>query len=226
MKKTSYLLLLTFLFSASISFARVQYSSELEVDGEELAIGNFLNWSTSFEENSEVFFVEKSIDNGQSFEVIGQVTAAGNTQKGKEYRFLDLNVIDGTVWYRLRQVDLDKTESFSNVAEIEKLINNNLVIKDINTIEVKKEFVVQLESFVNGPLEYVLTDNQGMIVMENGQNLINGLNTIIIDLENEPKGNYKLTMRLENEIEILNFMKIGDEIMEKPNVASKNTKRE
>ncbi len=225
MKKISYLLLLTF-FTSSISFARVQYSSELEVDGEELAIGNFLNWSTSFEENSEVFFVEKSIDNGQNFEVIGQVSAAGNTQKGKEYRFLDLNVIDGTVWYRLRQVDLDKTESFSNVAEIEKLVVNNLVIKDINTIEVKKEFVVQLESFVNGTLEFVLTDNQGTIVMENGQNLINGLNTIVVDLENEPKGNYKLTMRMDKEVEILNFMKIGDEIMEKPNVASKNTKRE
>ena len=166
MKKITYISIVAILLISSISFARVQYSNELEVDGEELAIGNFLNWSTSFEENSDVFFVEKSMDNGQNFEVIGQVSAAGNTLKGKEYRFLDLNVTDGTVWYRLRQVDKDKTESFSNVAEIEKLVANNLVIKDINTIEVKKEFVVQLESFKNGTLEYVLTDGHGTIVME------------------------------------------------------------
>ncbi len=225
MKKITYLVL-SLLFISSLSFARVQYSSELEVDGEELAIGNFLNWSTSFEENSDVFFVEKSTDNGQNFEVIGQVSAAGNTAKGKEYRFLDLNVVDGAAWYRLRQVDLDKTESFSNVAEIEKLVSNNLVIKDINTIEVSKEFVVQLESFVAGPLEYVLTDGHGTIVMENGQNLINGINTVIVDLENEPKGNYKLTMRMEKEVEVLNFVKVADAIKDKPNVASKNTKRE
>ena len=33
-------------------------------------------------------------------------------------------------------------------------------------------------------------------------------------------------MRMDKEVEILNFMKMGDAIMDKPNVASKNKKRE
>ena len=77
-----------------------------------------LDWQTANEINSSYFDVERSID-GFRFEKIGQVKAAGNSTTTRYYQFTDPLPVKGMNYYRLKQVDLDGTSSYSEVRKIE-----------------------------------------------------------------------------------------------------------
>lgn len=76
-----------------------------------------LDWTTALEQNSGHFIVEYSRD-GQSWETIGQVQAAGNSSIVKEYTFTHLSPVTGNNYYRLQEVDLDGKASYSSVREV------------------------------------------------------------------------------------------------------------
>ena len=81
-----------------------------------------LKWSTASEKNSQAFEVERSL-NGSSFERIGTVAAAGNSSSARAYELLDNQVPktpspQAPIYYRLKQLDLDGTFSYSPVRSV------------------------------------------------------------------------------------------------------------
>jgi hypothetical protein len=87
-----------------------------------------LNWKTASEINSGYFGVERSIDNGNSFETIGEVAASGTTQTVHNYQFKDKGVALlnlQKVIYRLKLVDLDGGFAYSNLSELKFLTQEN-----------------------------------------------------------------------------------------------------
>ncbi|MEM7657903.1 MAG: T9SS type A sorting domain-containing protein, partial [Bacteroidota bacterium] len=79
-----------------------------------------LEWATAVEINSDFFEVQRSED-GLAFQPIGTEPAAGNTESLRSYRFTDQNLTvspTGRWYYRLKQVDLDGTFSFSTTQEL------------------------------------------------------------------------------------------------------------
>jgi len=85
--------------------------------GQAGSTGNVLRWATASEANSDRFEVERSAD-GQEFAKIGQLAAAGTTSAAHSYQFTDIATPAGTSYYRLRQVDLDGTASYSPVVTL------------------------------------------------------------------------------------------------------------
>lgn len=71
-----------------------------------------LTWATATEENNQYFEVERSQD-GKNFTAIGRVSGMGTTQQAQQYRFKDVKPLTGTLYYRLKQVDLDGTSDLS-----------------------------------------------------------------------------------------------------------------
>ncbi|MBT8379818.1 MAG: choice-of-anchor J domain-containing protein [Ignavibacteria bacterium] len=76
-----------------------------------------LKWSTSTETNNLGFEVEKKT--GTEFRAIGFINGSGTTTEPQEYSFTDVNSEVGVNYYRLKQVDLDGSYSYSEVVEIE-----------------------------------------------------------------------------------------------------------
>lgn len=79
-----------------------------------------LNWTTALEKNSKAFEVERSAD-GKSFGRIGEVAAQGSSSSAAvAYSYLDREAaqVAGLVYYRLRQVDLDGTATYSPVRSV------------------------------------------------------------------------------------------------------------
>jgi hypothetical protein len=74
-----------------------------------------LDWETANEANYTNFTVERSTDDGKTFDVIGglQGTGAGN------YSLLDKKPGDGENFYRLKQEDINNTITYSNVVEVQ-----------------------------------------------------------------------------------------------------------
>lgn len=73
-----------------------------------------LEWQTSAETNSAFFDVERSRD-GKTFSGIGQLKSAGNSTKLRTYTHIDASAPAGIAYYRLKQVDIDGTHSYSTI---------------------------------------------------------------------------------------------------------------
>lgn len=75
-----------------------------------------VQWETAAEKNNDYFLVERSSDN-EHFEIIGRVMGSGTTTTIHKYELEDPIPLNGTGYYRLKQVDFDgRTETFKIVA--------------------------------------------------------------------------------------------------------------
>jgi hypothetical protein len=77
-----------------------------------------ITWQTRQEFNSDYFEVQRSF-NGEDFTVVGKVKAAGNSSIVQNYQYQDAAAGSGSVYYRLRQVDLlDGRAALSNIIRL------------------------------------------------------------------------------------------------------------
>ncbi|MFH1196800.1 MAG: T9SS type A sorting domain-containing protein [bacterium] len=88
-----------------------------------------LNWQTATEVNNYGFEIERAANlrgledgNGNhnlgGFKLIGFVEGSGNSNSIKEYSFTDKDIISGNYSYRLKQIDIDGSFTYSGVVEV------------------------------------------------------------------------------------------------------------
>lgn len=78
---------------------------------------SLLKWTTSQEYNSQEFQVERSI-NGNNWQPIATVAAAGNSNTNLSYSIIDLTPAKGTNLYRLKQIDIDGRSEYSAIRKV------------------------------------------------------------------------------------------------------------
>lgn len=70
-----------------------------------------LDWATASEFDAKSFIIERSL-NGTDYSAIGEVEASNNAN-GAVYGFVDRNAPHANLYYRLRQVDINGTSTYS-----------------------------------------------------------------------------------------------------------------
>ncbi|MBB4602148.1 hypothetical protein HNQ93_002283 [Hymenobacter luteus] len=85
--------------------------------GQATPTGTDLAWQTAQELNSAAFEVEASPD-GRTFQTVGRVAAAGTSAQARRYSFRHTTGGTGTRYYRLRQLDLDGSSTYSAVVTL------------------------------------------------------------------------------------------------------------
>lgn len=80
-----------------------------------------LNWTTSTEVDNFGFNVERSAG-GNTWQNIGFVQGAGNSNSVKKYSFVDNNINAGRYSYRLQQVDNGGKYTYSKIIEIDNSV--------------------------------------------------------------------------------------------------------
>ena len=80
-----------------------------------------LAWRTASERNSAHFAIERSTNDGRTFETLGQVAARGNSTSLTAYTWHDARLPQSAalLYYRLRQVDQDGTTTYSPVRAVQ-----------------------------------------------------------------------------------------------------------
>lgn len=79
-----------------------------------------LSWITASELNNLGFEIERaSTSHLQGWMKIGFVDGNGTTTSTHSYSFTDANVSNGTYYYRLRQIDLDGSSTYSQIINVE-----------------------------------------------------------------------------------------------------------
>jgi hypothetical protein len=91
--------------------------------------GAQLIWKTENEENYTNFTVERSIDNGKTFDVLAGFTSSDEGT----YSFLDKNPVVATDHYRLKLVNLDGTVTYSKIVTLMySTLSNNIADNAVN----------------------------------------------------------------------------------------------
>jgi len=152
-----------------------------------------LNWATSMEINCRQFVIQRSFD-GIVFNNVQSIPGNGTTNLFHSYTAIDNinSVDDGTVYYRLKQIDFDGKENFSRIIplKIEKrdhaIISPNPFNDYLNIIlEWNKTELITAKIFTV----------PGKEVFSKDINILKGINSLKIDgLTNLPKGTYFLQL--------------------------------
>ena len=85
-----------------------------------------LEWLTASELDNAGFEVERSED-GQNWETLDFVKGNGTTEDASFYNWTDYSPVNGTSYYRLKQIDTNGTYEYSKVVSVER--NNNSSIE-------------------------------------------------------------------------------------------------
>lgn len=91
----------------------LQFTAQLQADR-----SVNLDWTTAVEINCDFFTVERSQD-GQSWEALARIDAAGNSDIPQSYSFVDPTPMVGQNHYRIQQTSLDGASSPSQVEILE-----------------------------------------------------------------------------------------------------------
>lgn len=81
---------------------------------------NEIKWVTASEKNNSHFIIQRAVNDIKSWEDLGEVSGAINSDMPIEYDFIDdqLPLVGGNVYYRLKQVDLEGKSSLGEVVSV------------------------------------------------------------------------------------------------------------
>ena len=167
-----------------------------------------LNWQTQYEQNSSHFNIQRSTD-GVNFTDIARVAAAGNSNLSRNYSYNDILTpamqSQKTVFYRLQSVDMDGKFAYSQVLAIHLDKKEMQLLLSPNPA---KDIVqVQTNSNDGGNASLIITDATGRRVYKKELLLLQGTNSIPVNISLLKTGSYSVQLVHGTESYIKQFIK-------------------
>jgi ELWxxDGT repeat protein len=174
----------------AVSFSVILPLDLIEFKGELLNRDGVLNWKTANEINTLEFIVERSVD-GNNYNTVGRVAAGNNSGIGS-YNYIDKDIAglrSTTIYYRLKQVDVDSRFTWSKVIALRLGGSSNFNLYPNPAIG---KINLQVNGISAGNIRYRIIDNAGKTVLQSfGQVTASGVS---IDINNLAKGVYYLDL--------------------------------
>ena len=158
-----------------------------------------LRWATASELRADYFEVQAS-PNGQTWTALGQVAAVGTSSTAHRYTFVDKNLVrygGATVYYRLRQADIDGT---SQLSPVRSLAPDALAWSvDAYPNPYTQVFRLRLNSEEAGRVAITLLDALGRTVFQQQVAVEAGVQMIALDQAGQLQaGTYMLLVKQNN----------------------------
>ena len=162
------------------------FDAEYHPDSDEIA----LTWVSDSERDLSHYTVERSVD-GKEYKAIGNVTAVGNTTQESQYWVVDDQPERGYNYYRLKMVDFNGDEQYSD-------------IKYVNVLDPKYDHLTVFPNPTSGKTEFIfnaytadwtsiqLVDAAGKILLKDEVWGNKGGNRFELDLSEQTAGIYIL----------------------------------
>jgi hypothetical protein len=177
--------------------------SFLGITAKQKGSGVLINWATASEVNNRSFDVERSIDGGQTWNVIASVAGSGNSSTKKEYAAYDAKPAAGVNYYRIRQVDFDGASKYSLTA----LYNLKIVGTEVSVLAnpFKNNITIDFLSTHSQSVNCTLVEITGKQVMSQQLTIAKGSSRKVIDATDKlNRGVYILHITGENGEILLN----------------------
>jgi len=156
-------------------------------DGARVGNDNVLNWSTALETNNNYFIVERSSD-GANFTALETVKGNGNSNNINQYSYTDKNAPYETMYYRLNQVDYNKSQHLSKVIAVSPNTPSGSVTLYPNPAMAQ----VTVEFFATASAKGVISvfSETGIKVLEQTVIVNQGVNSSTLSLSSLPSSVY------------------------------------
>jgi len=150
---------------------------------------NILTWKTASEINSAYFTIERSSD-GNNYQPIGMVNAAGNSSTELSYTFIDDRPSIGNNYYRLVMVDKDASFALSNVVLLYNKFSGSMGFRYVEISRMGGNSTIIINSAKTQSANLAVIDASGRIILNTSITLQNGVNTIFKTLPAIANGLY------------------------------------
>jgi len=149
-----------------------------------------ISWTTNFENNSDKFEVERSLD-GKEWKSIGTIKGMGISTVRHNYDFVD-NVGRNTankkdLYYRLKMMDMDKKTSVSRILVVRVYNTESVKMISVTPNPAKSDIMANLQLNQSSVVVMKVFTATGKEMMRKTLNLGAGSNSILMD------GSSKLT---------------------------------
>lgn len=166
--------------------------------------GVALNWSTSQEQNSKEFVIQRSSD-GLHFTTIGMVAASGNTSSVSHYGFVDEAPLTGSNFYRLKQVDLNNTSEYSRVLKV--MVETPTFAYRIIQNPVQNELRLTLQTAHATSFKIQVKDATGRLLIIKNIKIAQGTSTYSLPVKGLTEGVYIISVANNQKVITKRFFK-------------------
>jgi hypothetical protein len=156
-------------------------------NGESINGINHLKWATATETNNDHFEIQRS-RNGREFTTISTMPGAGNSTAQHQYATADAISPLGISYYRLRQVDYDGHDSYSEIISVKNSYGSGLNIESYNN----GTLYVNYKSGCNQNVLLRLIDMQGKLIHSEEISFTKGINQFTMNTPELGNGIYLL----------------------------------
>lgn len=147
-----------------------------------------LDWQTASEKNNVGFYIERSTD-GNTFDEIGFVRGQLNSNVVSTYTFTDQDAASNlTLYYRLKQIDVDGRYSYSNVITITP--KYEIVSPNIYPNPAQNQLFIQFGEPINTPISYIVTDYTGKLIKQEYEQVTSNENIVMVNTSHMHAGVY------------------------------------
>lgn len=169
-----------------------------------------LHWITQFELNNQGFEIERMLENEQEWTVVEWLDGVGNSNSLEHYDYLDENSFEGISYYRLRQLDYDGSETYSQIRAVEGTINS--ASSNLTLFPNPTQDIISVR-FINNTAQSVsilVYSADGKLLFEQQQSLENNTVIQLNQTKNLPTGTYLMRAITNNGISVSkHFIKIN-----------------
>ena len=151
-----------------------------------------LNWATASETNNDYFTIERSND-AVTFEPVGYVNGAGNSNIMNEYMFYD-NAPFALSYYKLKQTDFDGTSTFSEIIAVNTLSNSS----HIQITSLENMLYIQPNIKISGVMLVNVYDLNGKLVYLKSIELNRNQNLYVIRPETKASSLYIVSAAIKD----------------------------
>jgi len=168
-----------------------------------------LNWTVVNETASVNHYeIERSVD-GIIFYKINSFAKAINLSNENSYKYVDQNIAavksNGTVYYRIKQVDVDGRFVYSEIRNVKTSDKNSFVAVYPNPVENTTSIEVNAPAAL--AITFSLINNDGRILQTNSFQGVKGINVKRIAMNSYPSGSYLLKLMMGNELQTIKIIK-------------------
>lgn len=144
--------------------------------------GTKIKWQTNAELNNDYFVIERSGD-GLEFKELKVVDGAGNSTSVINYSIIDSERLSGDSYYRIRQIDYDGTETYSEIISSKDCLTEDFSITNMGYNSLTNEIVIGYMTKKETKAEIQLIDLRGQIIFSGVILLDDNANKLRIPVE-------------------------------------------
>lgn len=155
-----------------------------------------LKWQTSGEQNTKEFSVERSGDNGQHWQTLVTIAAAGNSDGVQNYNYTDIHPGSELNFYRIKQIDQNDHFIYSKILSIRMKLTTTVYTPYPNPV--KNILYIASTKKEDERIIISITDLSGRLLLRK-KSLLGIASPAKIDLSKLASGEYFIEINNGNE---------------------------